>query len=98
MYYNITAYEWFQGKREDVEDDEQIEQTVRLRNVSMEDAHLEDTSPVQYTHEEKHAPSPVIMKIIPSKGPKAPKVKFVCDVHTTSTQHSEQKCSQGSQG
>ncbi len=75
VYYNITAYDWFQGKREDFDDTEQVEQTVRLRNVTMDDtyperSHTEDA--------EMRAPSPMIMKLIPSKvkAEKIPKVNL----------------------
>lgn len=70
VYYNITAYDWFQGKREDVEDVEQVEQTVRLRNVSMEDVYV----PKQFVDDE---PNQVIMKLIPSRTVKVPKVPKV---------------------
>lgn len=93
VYYNITAYEWFHGKREDVDDVEQVEQTVRLRNVSMEDAYLHK-SHVQDAYEQKNDTSPVIMKIIPSRGPKTPKVRFR-DLHTT-PRYNTNKCSQDS--
>lgn len=77
MYYNITAYDWFQGKREDIKDVEQVEQTVRLRNVSMEEAYL-DNPHIEDAHEETNAPTQVIMKLITSKAKaaKIPKVSL----------------------
>ncbi|XP_037044283.1 zinc finger protein 62 homolog [Bradysia coprophila] len=64
VYYKITAYDWFQGKREDVKDVEQVEQTVRLRNGTMQDNYVKKPS-IDYA--DVDAPVPVIMKLITSK-------------------------------
>lgn len=60
-----------------MEDVEQVEQTVRLRNVSMEVNYLNDEQ-VEDDYEEKNSPTQVIMKIIPSKAKaiKVPKVSL----------------------
>lgn len=73
MYYDITAYDWFQGKREDFDDAEQIEQTVRLRNVSMMDGIYQgkndddDDDDDELEDVDIDNSSPVVVKLIPAK-------------------------------
>lgn len=73
VYFNITAYDWFHGKREDTDDVEQIERTVRLRNVSMDDDAYQYDQQNDNDDVEIDAPTPVIVKVIRSK-PKAVKI------------------------
>lgn len=73
VFYKITAYDWFQGEREDVDDVEQVEQTVRLRNGTIKD----DFSKQQSVDDvDIDVPVPVIMKLITTK-PKSVKIPKV---------------------
>ncbi|KAJ6641698.1 Zinc finger protein [Pseudolycoriella hygida] len=77
VFYELSAYEWFKGNREEIDDVEQVEQTVRLRNVSMGEVYIEN-SYLNDSHDEMDAPAPKIMKILPpkAKAAKANKVSL----------------------
>lgn len=60
-----------------MDDVEQVERTVRLRNISMDDVYVEN-SHLDDAHEVSNATTPVIMKLIPSKPNKTAKASKVC--------------------